>query len=127
LIKKGKKYPEQFRLKTKSLGFVTERFSQYLASAVKHDWLMKMQGNEGEKQILLEVKIPQGVFRERVTVEEPLKHNVELDWSLNVMLPIFARLTKLKDAVLSVACMKDGPYYLLTAAGVSVVLNRKKV
>lgn len=86
---------------------------------------MHLKGNEGEKQILLEVSIPQGIFRERVTVDEPIKHAFEADWPLDILLPVFEHLYKLKDAVLRVRFGDKTPY-LLTAGGVSIVVTRRK-
>ena len=125
LIADGREWPEQFRLQTRRLGLVTARFSQYLTSVRRQDWLMHLKGNEGEKQILLEVSIPQGIFRERVTVDEPIKHAFEADWPLDILLPVFEHLYKLKDAVLRVRFGDKTPY-LLTAGGVSIVVTRRK-
>lgn len=125
LIADGKKWPERFSLQTRRLGLVTARFGQYLTSVRRQDWLMHVQGAEGEKQVLLEVKIPQGIFRERVTVEEPLKAAFEIDWPLDILLPVFEHLYKLKDAVLRVRFGNKTPY-LLTAGGVSLVVTRRK-
>jgi hypothetical protein len=125
LVADGQKWPEQFRLQTRRLGLVTARFTQYLTSVRRQDWLMHVSGVEGEKQILFEVKIPQGIFRERVAVEEPVKAAFEADWPLDILLPVFEYLYTLKEAVLRVRFGKKTPY-LLTSSGVSIVVSQRK-
>jgi hypothetical protein len=125
LLEAAKKYPTLFSLQIKRLETVVGRFNLYLASAKKQDWLLRIKGNKGDKQILLEVKIPQGVFHERITVEEPLDKAVEIDWPLDVLLPVFSQLFKREDSVLQVRCGEDTPY-LLSVDGCSVVVTRRK-
>jgi len=125
LIDDGKKWTEQFRLLTHKLGAVTARFSEYLTSIRRQDWLLTVAAAKGDKQVLLEVKIPQGIFREYVSIAEPAKEDIQIGWPLEILLPIFDYLAKNKEAVLSVRFDKKTPYYI-SAGGVSVVVTKKK-
>jgi hypothetical protein len=125
LLAEGKKYPEAFRLQVKRLQKVVERFNLYLASAKKQDWVLHIKGAEGTEQLLLEVKIPQGIFHEQVTVDEPIKKAFELDWPLDVLLPVFEHLFKIEDDVLQVRFGAETPY-LLSADDCAVAVTRRK-
>jgi hypothetical protein len=125
LLETGKEWTEQFRLQTKRLGAVTTRFSDYLTSIRRQDWLLTVSAKQGDKQVLLEVKIPQGIFREFVPIEKPAKQDIMVGWPLEVLLPIFTHLAKDKEAVLSVRFDKKTPY-LLTAGGISAVVTKRK-
>ena len=124
LIKDGGEWEEKFRLQTKRLGSVARRFSEYLTSVRRQDWMMFVDGQAGSKQVLLEVKIAQGVFRERVTVEEPIVKPFRVDWPLDHLLPVIEHMSKDKDGMLTVRFDKKTPY-LLSTKGLSVVLTRK--
>ena len=73
LFAKANDYPLNFKMRVKRLEQVIGRFGLYLASAKKEDWLLHMKANEGDKQVTLDVKIPQGHFVERITLEELVK------------------------------------------------------
>ena len=118
-------WTEVFKLQTSRLGAVTTRFSEYLTSVRRQDWQLFLKGNAGDQELLLEVVIPQGTFREKVRIEAPLVYNVAIDWPLDTLLPILTYLAKVKDAVLSVRWGQKTPY-LLSAGNIQVVVTRRK-
>jgi len=125
LLTDGGQWPEVFKLDSHHLGAVTRRFSEYLTAIRRQDWLLSIKGAVGDKQIMLEVSIPQGIFREKVGIAEPLKQEVNVGWPLDSLLTIFEYLAKDKKAGMSVRFAKKTPY-LLTAGGTQVVVTRKK-
>jgi len=125
LLTDGKEWAELFRLQTHRLGAVTRRFSEYLTAIRRQDWLMSVKAETGDKQVLLEVSIPQGIFREKVIVEEAIKQDLDIQWPLDILLPVFEHWAKNKEAVLTVRGDKKTPY-LLSGAGLNLVVTRKK-
>jgi hypothetical protein len=124
LLTEGNHWGEIFRLPMSKLGAVTARFSDYLTSVKRQDWSLVLKGAAGDQELLLEVSIPQGTFREKVKIEAPLEVAVFIEWPLDTLLPILTHLAKIKDSVLSVRWGKKTPY-LLTAGNIQVVVVRK--
>lgn len=124
-LEDGLSWPIQFRMQTRKLGFITSRFTQYLTAVRRQDWLMKLIAKSGEKQILMEVKIPQGVFHEWLAVEDAIEKDFTIDWPLDIMLPVLEYLHKEKERVVKVHFGKDTPY-LLDAGNVQLLVARRK-
>ncbi len=125
LIKTGLKCEKRFSVQAKRFSTIADRFGLYLASAKKDEWLVAIKADEGATEIQMEAKLPQGVFRDRLRVEEPVKKAFVLDWPLDLLLPLFTYLGKQKDCVLDVHFGDDTPY-LLTTGKLSIVVDRRK-
>jgi hypothetical protein len=124
VLTEGKTWTEVFRLPMSKLGAVTTRFSDYLTSMKRQDWQLVLKGAAGDQELMLEVSIPQGTFREKVKIEAPLEVAVFAEWPLDTLLSILTHLAKIKDAVLSVRYGKKTPY-LLSAANIQIGVTRK--
>lgn len=127
LLAQGKKLPEQFSLELKRVHSVLSRFVQYLVSATKQDWLLKIKATPGSKVAFLEVAVQQGVFKEKVSLQGEAKNAFELDLPLDLLFPVFEQLVKNHpDEKLSVSFDKKSPYFLTLGKSCLVVSRRKK-
>ena len=111
-----RKTKSMFRMECRRLHNVVERLLLYLASVSRQDWVLWLKGSKGGKEILFEVTVPQGVFREKVPVHKALVSDVEIEWPLAAMIPVFQYLGDLKDkSLLDVrGGVGDTPYFLTT-------------
>jgi len=126
LVHEGKfKWPCRFKVRADRLGHVAARFNQYLTCVRRQDWVLSAKGTAGASQILLEVRVPQGVFKEWLSTESPIAADFMLEWPLDVLLPVFDYVSKIKKAVIAVHCGEKTPYFL-EAGDISVIVAQKK-
>jgi hypothetical protein len=88
-VEQSKTLPEAFRIDCHQLGIVVARLGVYLGAVRRQDWLLSITGQAGGTELVLEVKVPQGEFREKLKTSKPLASAVTVEWPLEFLLPIF--------------------------------------
>lgn len=88
-----------FRHETKAFCDILTRIGSYLVAVRRQDWLLKMSGKKGDESLSLEVAISQGVFKESIKLNEPVKSDFSVDWPLDMLLPVFESVRKDKGTI----------------------------
>ena len=71
LWRQAREWPEVSSLKAKRFNSLLDRFSAYLASVDKKQWMLKLTTTQGDSQMLVESMAPRAKFKERVKLESP--------------------------------------------------------
>lgn len=122
-IKAAEAYRKQFTIDAASLMAVLKRLESYIASVVKRDMVVSVHGNKGENTLQLVAAVPQGRFEETVEVLHPLRRDVECEWMLSLLLPLFDVADKLGHIVVK---YDDGSPFLFSSKGMRLLASRKQ-
>lgn len=117
-------WPERFQIKAGQLGEAVGRFSDYLSSAKKEQWTLRVYAEKGSQHVIFESLAQQAEFREKIAVERAIGESFSVNWPLDILLPVFRHLEKGKSTIS--ARFGDKTPCLLTAGGVSMVVARQE-
>ena len=119
-LEKGNELPITFEAPTRRLAAVVARLSMYLAAVRRQDWLLTLSGQQGTTEITMTSTVPQTVFKEKLTLDAPLKKTFEIHWPLAMLQPVFEFVSGKDKGALKVRLKGDTSY--VTTGDLSMVI-----
>jgi hypothetical protein len=81
--------PITFTASSRRLSKLMVRLSYYLQAVRRKDWVVFLKGKKGDKVISITTSISGAKFNERINATDKLKKNVNLQWPLDILCPVF--------------------------------------
>lgn len=122
-IQAAEAYRKQFTIEAASLMTVLKRLESYIASVVKRDMVVSVHGTKGESTLQLVAAVPQGRFEETVEILHPLRRDVECEWMLSLLLPLYDVAGKLGHVTVK---YDDSTPFLFSSKGMRLLASRKQ-
>lgn len=114
-----------FKVNSIRFGDIMARIGSYLGSVRRIEWILNLKAEKGALEIELTTHLPQGLFRERIKLDTPVKQSFEIDWPLDKMLPIFTYISAYEKDI-TVCFSKEGRGYLKTKHIQLLIARREK-
>lgn len=122
-IQAAEAYRKQFTIAAASLMAVLKRLESYIVSVVKRDMVVTVHGSKGDTTLQLVASVPQGRFEETVEVLHPLRRDVECEWMLSLLLPLYEVAGKLGNITVK---YDEGSPFLFSSKGMRLLASRKQ-
>lgn len=122
-IQAAESYRKQFTISATSLMAVLKRLESYIVSVVKRDMVVSVHGTKGDCTLRLVAFVPQGRFEETVEILHPLRRDVECEWMMSLLLPLYEVASKLGH--ITVKYDEDSPF-LFSSKGMRLLASRKQ-
>jgi hypothetical protein len=122
---KSDDFKSSFELRGRTFFRAIARMGSYLSGTVNRDMVVVIEGNKGDKILVLEGTAPSGKFREVVRLAVPLAQDIKIEWLLESLLPLAEREADIDVASVKVSYDKDTPYRVSTTAGIDLLLSRR--
>lgn len=125
-INNAKAYPQAFSVLASKLVSALDRLNIYSALVIKRDAIVTLAGKKGSRIITITCKVPQGKFEERVTAKSPVKDDFQMEWLLQLLLPLSTIAKGIGTVSVSFEANKVTPYYLQAkGAGLELLVSRR--
>jgi hypothetical protein len=119
----GRKWPTVVKLPAERLARMMRRLVEYLAGIRREDWTLLLELGDGKLKAT--VKVQQGKFEEVMEVEEA-KNDASLRWPLEMVLPVLEYMGQNGNEVRIKVDEAGKSPYLISGAGVELMVARLK-
>lgn len=114
-----------FVIASKKFAAVVDRLCSYLAAVRRQDWTLVVKGAKGSKELTLTSDVGQSLFKERLRLKTSLKMDVDVNWPLNMLEPVFGFLGAEKNKNIVVRMSKTGRSHV-QAGEIQITIPRKQ-
>lgn len=86
--------PKSFIVSSRRFSTAMLRLGFYLQAVRRKDWVVKLSGKKGNSTLSITTSIPGSAFVERIDTVDTLRRDVDIEWPLDVLEPVFDFLSK---------------------------------
>src|SRR6266566_2879540 len=122
-VKRGRNWPLIAKIPAVRLTKMMTRLANYLVGMKREDWVLRLELEDSKLRAL--VRIRQGIFEEKMTVEG-LKKEASFEWPLELVQPVLEYMGENAESVKVRVDEEKKTPYLISGAGVDLIVGRRE-